>query len=75
MKKIFVKFMASALCATLLLTCLISCKKKNAEVSSPTVTPTPDVEIEKPLLPVDGAFLYRNGVSEYSILIRDDAND
>ena len=32
MKKIFVKFMASALCATLLLTCLISCKKKNAVV-------------------------------------------
>ena len=74
MKRLFIKFMASALCITLMLSCF-ACKKKNAVVTPGATPPTTETETEKPLVPVAGAYLYRNGVSEYSILIPDNAND
>ena len=71
MKNKLIKMLASALCATLLLTSF-ACNKK-ADTS--TGANTPATETEKPLDVVDGAYFYRNGVSEYSILIPDNAND
>ena len=62
MKRIINKLIASALCLTFLFAG-ISCKKKGVESEDAT-----KFEI------VNGEYLYREGVSDYCILIRDDAN-
>ena len=67
MKKIkFLRVMASALCATLLLS-LVACGKTSGDVS--TSEPESQIKVEA----VQGEYLYRNGVSEYTILIPNDA--
>lgn len=70
MKNKLIKTLASALCATLLLAST-ACKK---QTQTSTGADTPIAGTEE-LGTVAGAYLYRNGVSEYSILIPDDAND
>ncbi len=72
-KRKLIRFMASALCATLLLTCF-ACGKKTGESTSEKESQS-SVESESKVEAVKGAYLYRGGVSDYSILIRDDAND
>ena len=59
-KNRFLKVIASLLCATLFLACF-SCKKESKGE-------------EKRYTIVEGAYLYEDGISEYSILLRDDAN-
>ena len=70
MKNKLIKTLASALCATLLLAST-ACNK---QTQTSTGADTPIAGTEE-LGTVAGAYLYRNGVSEYSILIPDDAND
>ena len=71
-KKNLIRFMASALCATLLLTCF-ACGKDSGS-SNPGADKESSVESESKLETVKGEYLYRNGVSEYSILLPDDAS-
>ena len=63
-KKNIFKCIALALCATLCLPCFAcgDSKKDDVQESAPTVTT------------VAGEYLYHGGVSEYSIVIRNDAN-
>ena len=64
MKKNIFKYIALTLCSTLLLT-TFACSKKQGESG----------QEGKPIVTVvEGEYLYLGGVSEYSILIRDDAN-
>ena len=64
MKKNILKYIALTLCSTLLLTSF-ACSKKQEESGAGD---KPSVTV------VEGEYLYLGGVSEYSILIRDDAN-
>ena len=65
MKKNLFKILASALCFTLFLSC-VGCKEKE-ETSEQPESAVPSVEV------VEGQYLYQSGVSEYSVLIPDDA--
>ena len=60
MKRKLYKIIASIVCFTLFLTG-VSCKEEEIEQAPQIVV-------------VEGEYLYQNGISEYSILIRDDAN-
>lgn len=60
MKNRFFKVIASLLCVTLFLACFSCNKKEQGDERRYTI--------------VDGAYLYEDGISEYSILLRDDAN-
>ena len=66
MKKNIFKILASALCFTLFLSC-VGCKEKE-ETSEQPESAAPSVEV------VEGEYLYQSGVSEYSVLIPDDAS-
>ena len=61
-RKIF-QWIATLLCVTTFLPC-VACSDE--EESSSSSTPTVEV--------VEGSYIYKGGVSEYSILVRDDAN-
>ena len=65
MKKNMFKILASALCFTLFLSC-VGCKEKE-ETSEQPENAVPSVGV------VEGEYLYQSGVSEYSVLIPDDA--
>ena len=65
MKKNMFKILASALCFTLFLSC-VGCNEKEGTSEQPeNVVPSVGV--------VEGEYLYQSGVSEYSVLIPDDA--
>ena len=63
MKKNICKIIASLLCAALLLPCFACGGDSQSTQSS-----------EQPLETVANEYVYHGGVSEYSILVRDDAN-
>ena len=65
MKKNMFKILASALCFTLFLSC-VGCNEKE-ETSEQPENVVPSVGV------VEGEYLYQSGVSEYSVLIPDDA--
>ena len=65
MKKNMFKILASALCFTLFLSC-VGCNEKEGTSEQPE-NAVPSVGV------VEGEYLYQSGVSEYSVLIPDDA--
>lgn len=69
-KKNIFKVIASALCATLFMTsfaCSNSKKEEDAGVDGSTTSSTTTTNVQ-------GQYLYKDGVSEYSVLIPNDAN-
>ena len=68
-KKNIFKMIASALCATLLLTSLAGCGGSKNESNGEGTT-----ETTQTITTVQGEYLYRNGISEYAVLIPNDAN-
>lgn len=70
MKKNIFKIIASALCFTLFLSCVGCTEGEDVPESSDS-----QVESSVPTVGIkEGEYLYKNGVSEYSILLPDDAN-
>lgn len=61
-KKNIFRVLASALCSILLLGAFAGCNKQQEENVAPQVTV------------VEGEYLYQNGISGYSVLLRDEAN-
>jgi hypothetical protein len=69
MKKNIIRVIASALCSTLLLSTLAACNLGGTSTSDEIVESS-----GKELTVVEGEYLYRGGVSGYTVVLRDDAN-
>ncbi|MBQ3019737.1 MAG: DUF4838 domain-containing protein [Clostridia bacterium] len=69
MKKNIFKTIASALCTALLLTSFAGCGGSKNKSDNETNT-----EVTPPIATVQNEYLYQDGVSEYSVLIPNDAN-
>ena len=66
-KKMFFKILASALCSVLLISTFAACRPQESS-SDESNSATQKLEV------VEGEYLYRNGVSGYTVVIRDEAN-
>ena len=66
-KKMFFKILASALCSVLLISTFAACRPQESS-SDESNSATQKLEV------VEGEYLYRNGVSGYTVVLRDEAN-
>ena len=66
-KKTFFRILASALCSVLLVSAFAACIPQES-TSEENNSSTQELEM------VEGEYLYRNGVSGYTVLLRDEAN-